>query len=102
MMRRTTLDPSAITVIHVVRTDDGHDSYGQEKIFHLRHELLGHQKNKTEDKKQNRIIGMMVFDEAVIQGVDAYNKSDADHQPFKKGIMDDIDTKKRKCRYHKR
>lgn len=62
----------------------------KEKLFH-------HQKNEPCKKKKKGYKAMMVSFITMIQGVGANSESKQDHTYFKTGMMNYVDTKKRKA-----
>lgn len=69
------------------------DGRHQQPCFIVDKELFQDKKNKSRTKKQEGLIAMMVFFEAMIKRVTPDAKGQGDHTTLKCCIMNNIDTK---------
>lgn len=60
-------------------------------------ELFQHQENKPKTENQNRCKGTVVFYIPVKKRIRAYPECQGNHSPFKKYIMDYVDSEDWKC-----
>lgn len=98
MVRRRAFAAVAKPVIVKVSADD--TGYGDKQKQGRKPSVVKLFKNKKdkaggEDKHGNKRVVM--FDKAMKQGIRAYHKSQPDHTPLKKSIVNDVYAKHRKC-----
>ncbi len=98
MMRRGTFAAVTKPVIVKVGADDtgNSDKQKQDGEFSVV-KLFKNKKDKACGKDKHGNQGAVMFDKAMKQGIGTYHKSQPDHTPLKKSIVNDIYAKHREC-----
>lgn len=97
MMRRSAFAFMAEPVIVKMRADDQRYGDDEKKGLVRPVELFQYQENESGGKDEYGNQGTVVLDEPVIEGIDPNGKSQPDHAPFEKVVVDDVDPEDRQA-----
>lgn len=96
-MGRTAFALVTKPIVVIMRSNDAHHRYAQQRNFVIVKNLLEDEETKTQGKNQYRCWLAVMPNVSVQQGINAHGKSDTDHAPLKKTVVDDVDPQNREA-----